>query len=175
MRITITFFISFIFLMACTSEPTNKQQEEKSSSIRKEEDIKWKEAEVEIDTSEQDTSKPVEKVEKPSIDPPNIQFKTLAYAFDTITAGEVITHPFEFTNIGGKPLEISKVQGSCGCTAASYPFLPFTAGESDSVTARFDSKNKKGPQENTLTVISTAENSPVVLKITGYVKEKADE
>jgi len=118
-----------------------------------------------------DTSRPVGKVEKPDMKAPAIKFETQVYNFDSIKAGEVLNFDFKFTNVGERPLEIAKVNGSCGCTVGSWPFLLIAKGESGVIKARFDSKGKKGKQENTLTVYSNAELPEMILTIKGFVRE----
>ena len=67
---------------------------------------------------------------------PKIEFKAKD---NTIDYGKVYkdsdngVRVFEFTNTGGKPLEIAKVEATCGCTAASYPFLLISKGEKSSI------------------------------------------
>lgn len=121
-----------------------------------------------IDTVVIDSSRP-KRLEKPNLLPAKISFKDSVFNFGTIKADSVVTHVFEFVNSGGKPLEISSVIASCGCTAASYPFLPISKAEKSSITAKFDSKGKSGRQEKTLTVFSNAENSPHTLVVKGIV------
>jgi hypothetical protein len=121
------------------------------------------------DTAHTDSSRP-RRLEKPNLLPPQLTFVDTIFRFGTIAADSVVQHVFEFTNTGGKPLEIAKVEASCGCTAASYPFLLISKGEKSSITARFDSKGKKGKQEKSLKVFSNAENSPHTLILKGEVK-----
>ena len=123
-----------------------------------------------IDSALIDTTAPVSKAEKPKIKPPYIKFETPTYRFDTINSGDIVNYEFKFSNSGDRPLEITKVNASCGCTTPSWPFLPFSKGESGSIKARFDSKGKSGKQETTITVNSNAENGEVKLKMLGFVK-----
>jgi hypothetical protein len=121
------------------------------------------------DTTTADSSSP-RRLEKPNLLPPQITFVDTVFHFGTIAADSIVEHVFEFTNTGGKPLDITKVETSCGCTAASVPFLLISKGEKSSITTRFDSKGKKGKQEKSLTVFSNAENSPHTLILKGEVK-----
>ncbi|MCP4443005.1 MAG: DUF1573 domain-containing protein [Aureispira sp.] len=124
-----------------------------------------------VDTTTIDSSKIPQRIEKPSLTPPQIKFEHTEYSYDTITAGDVIQHVFKFTNEGDKPLEIKKVEASCGCTSPAYPFVLIAKGESNTITAKFDSKGKSGNQEATLTVY-TNEPKAHTLILDGYVKEK---
>jgi hypothetical protein len=121
------------------------------------------------DSLKSDSSKP-KRQEKPSMLPPQITFADTTWKFGKIRPDTAVEHNFNFVNTGDKPLEINKVEGSCGCTVGGYPFLLIKKGESGFISAKFDSKNKKGKQRNTLTVHSNAENSPHILVVQGSVE-----
>jgi hypothetical protein len=120
------------------------------------------------DSLKSDSTKP-KRQEKPNLSPPQISFADTTWKFGTIRPDTAVEHRFDFVNTGDKPLEIKKVEGSCGCTVGGYPFLLIKKGEAGFISAKFDSKNKKGKQRNTLTVYSNAENSPHILVIQGSV------
>lgn len=127
-----------------------------------------------LDTATIDTALPVQKVERPSRLPAQLTFNTLYYNYDTITMGDVIKHDFNFTNTGERPLSISNVQGSCGCTIASYPFVDIAPQEQGKIQSKFDSKGKLGNQRTTVTVYSNAEPKQQVLVLEGYVLPKSE-
>ena len=118
-----------------------------------------------------DTSKATKKV-KPVLSPAFMRFEKMVFAFEPMPAGQILEHEFVFTNTGDKPLEISKVEGSCGCTVGSYSFLPIAKGEQSKIGVRFDSKGKIGKQNTTLSIHSNAQNSPQVLRLEGVVLDK---
>lgn len=168
-----TIFISFIacfVLCACGSESSKNHTKTDDTQTIEDNNIPPPPPPP-LDTMESDTASTVNKVERPSLKPAYISFETPTYRFDTITAGEIVNYEFKFSNTGERPLEIKRVKASCGCTTPSWPFLLFAKGESSSIKARFDSKGKKGQQENTITVFSNAENAEVRLKLVGFVKE----
>ncbi len=78
---------------------------------------------------------------------------------------------FEFTNTGGKPIVISNVRSSCGCTTPSWTREPIAPGTKGYVEAAYNPKNRPGHFSKTITVISNATNSPIVLTIKGNVSE----
>lgn len=121
-----------------------------------------------LDTTTVDSSAIVQKMERPSRGPAILTFDETSYTYDTIDQGDVIEYEFKFTNTGERPLTIKNVQGSCGCTIGSYPFLDIAPGERDAIKARFDSKGKQGPQFTTITVYSNAEDR--VLSLKGVVR-----
>ncbi len=127
-----------------------------------------------LDTATIDTALPVQKIERPSRLPAQLTFDTLYYNYDTITMGDVIKHDFNFVNTGERPLSISNVQGSCGCTIASYPFVDIAPQEQGKIQSKFDSKGKLGNQKTTVTVYSNAVPSQRVLVLEGYVLPKPE-
>jgi hypothetical protein len=87
---------------------------------------------------------------------PQISFKKTEHDFGKVIQGEVVTYNFRFTNTGNADLIIAKVSTSCGCTASNYPVDPIKPGETKSIEAKFDSKNRNGFQNNRVTVLSNA-------------------
>lgn len=171
------FLISGLFFFSCQIDAP----ENESNTTEVKEDIPKKitkdtikKISQELDSAKVDSNaKEANKVEKPSLSPPEMKFEQMLYNYGVIVSGEVITHDFKFVNVGDRPLEINNVIGSCGCTAASFNFLPFPKGDTGVIKARFDSKGKIGKQENTLTVKSNHKDGDIVLKITGVVKDSA--
>ena len=99
---------------------------------------------------------------------PKISFKS-----DTIDYGEIVkgsdgVRVFEFTNTGDKPLIISDVKSSCGCTVPKKPDGPVAPGASSSIQVKYDT-NRVGPIRKTITVYSNADEPIVALKIKGEV------
>lgn len=82
------------------------------------------------------------------IDVPNdlgvMTFAEKEYDFGTIHQGEVVTHVFEFTNTGKKPIIIDNASSTCGCTIPTYPREPVAPGEKGHIDVRFDSHAKVG-------------------------------
>jgi len=102
---------------------------------------------------------------------PNIVFKNVTFDFDTIKEGEVIKRDFKFTNTGLSDLIIRKVATSCGCTAYHVSSSIIKSGKSGKLKIEFDSKNKKGYQRQTITVITNnPHNSSIRLVLQGFVK-----
>lgn len=107
---------------------------------------------------------------------PKIQFKAQD---NTIDYGKVYkesdngVRSFEFTNVGDKPLIITNVQSTCGCTVPSKPNEPIMPGKSSKIDVKYNMA--VGPIRKTITVESNAVNYPdgkVALKIKGDVLEK---
>lgn len=108
-----------------------------------------------------------------SIDSTNLAFMTfdnMTWDFGTITAGEVITNTFNFTNTGKVDLVINKVESSCGCTVPEYEEEAVAPGESSTITVKFDSAEKSGEQNKTVTIFANTYPNKTNIKLKGYVK-----
>lgn len=63
-----------------------------------------------------------------------------------INEGQVVEISWRFKNTGTKPLIVSNVSASCGCTVPDKPEQPIAPGAEEIIRARFDSKDRVGPQ-----------------------------
>ncbi len=98
--------------------------------------------------------------ETPSVDKlTTIKFDKVVHDFGRLNAGDVVNTFFKFTNTGKFPLLITKAEGSCGCTVPLWPKVPIQPGESGQISVEFDSRDKQGQTEKTVTV--TANTHPV--------------
>ncbi len=103
---------------------------------------------------------------------PIIFFKTPNFNFDKIYKGEKVEHRFIFKNGGKAPLKISKVESSCGCTAAILTKKIIPPGETGEIKTTFNSSSFHGRVSKSITVTSNALNKPVYkLTISGEVIE----
>lgn len=104
---------------------------------------------------------------------PFVSFDKTVHDFGTIKEENgKATNNFEFTNTGGKPLIISQVRASCGCTAPDWSKEPILPGKRGFVSATYDPTSRPGPFNKTLTVISNATTPNIVLQIKGDVVPK---
>lgn len=77
---------------------------------------------------------------------------------------------FMFTNTGDKPLIISRVQTSCGCTTPEYSKEPILPGEEGKIVVKYDT-NRQGPFQKSITVYSNVPDTErKVLKIKGKIE-----
>ena len=104
-------------------------------------------------------------------DMPTMDFTDTVHDFGTINDGETVVHEFEFKNNGKKPLIISGAVGSCGCTVPSYPRDPVAPGKTGVMTVKFNSKDKVGHQEKTITINTNSVRGTQLLTIKAEVKE----
>lgn len=100
---------------------------------------------------------------------PTFDFEQEVYNFGTITEGTVVDTVFHFTNNGEGPLIINSAQGSCGCTVPDWPRQPIAPGESGVINVQFNSQNRGGHNEKTVTIISNAVPKTKVLKFSAEV------
>lgn len=101
----------------------------------------------------------------------------ISWKTDIIDVGEIPQGTpkvinYEFTNTSSKPVLITNVQGSCGCTATDYTKEPIAPGKTANVKATYNAANK-GVFTKTVTVTTSAETTPKVLTFKGVVIEKS--
>lgn len=83
-------------------------------------------------------------------------------------------HRFTFTNVGNKPLKITNVHSSCGCTTPNWSQDSIQPGDSGFVETSYETYNRIGEFAKTVTVYSNASNAPFVhLDISGEVEPSA--
>jgi len=105
---------------------------------------------------------------KPNKKAPEITFKNTEYDFGTIPYGADATYDFTFKNTGKSPLILTSVRSSCGCTIPSWTKLPIPKKKINKISVKYNT-HRMGNFHKTITVISNAKNSPIVLTITGKV------
>jgi hypothetical protein len=101
-----------------------------------------------------------------------MDFKDTVHNFGQLVEGEVATYDFEFTNNGQGPLIISNASGSCGCTVPEYPHEPLAPGKSAIMKVKFNSTEKVGHQEKSVTINTNSKRGTHMLYIKADVKEK---
>lgn len=101
---------------------------------------------------------------------PTMDFIDTVHNFGLLYDGEVGTYDFEFTNNGKSPLIISSAKGSCGCTVPHYPRKPIAPGEKSSLNVKFNSKDKHGHVEKSVTIINNSNKGMQMLYIKADVK-----
>jgi len=102
---------------------------------------------------------------------PEMSFEYETFTFDTINEGDVLKHVFNFTNSGSSNLNIRKISTSCGCTATNLSSEITKAGEKGQIVVEFHSKNKRGYQRQTITIITNNPHRPTVkIVLQGYVR-----
>lgn len=117
------------------------------------------------------TSTPVAET-KPEGPTPEFKFNETAFDFGNINEGDVVEHTFSFTNAGQAPLIISNAAGSCGCTIPKWPKEPIPVGGTGEILVQFNSANKPGVQNKTVTITSNTYPKLTKLNIKALVAAK---
>ncbi len=102
---------------------------------------------------------------------PEISFEKTVHDYGTIFQASDGACEFKFTNTGKEPLILSKPQSSCGCTIPTWPQEPILPGKSDVIKVTYNTRSI-GPINKTVTILSNAKTSRVVLQIKGSVVAK---
>ncbi len=88
---------------------------------------------------------------------PKIELDKVEHDFGTINEGEVVETEFIVKNTGETDLIIANAKGSCGCTVPVWPKEPIAPGQSAPIKVSFDSTNKPGKQNKTVTLTTNTE------------------
>ena len=97
-----------------------------------------------------------------------ITFDKKVHEFGAVLWKNPVTATFTITNSGDKPLVISNVTTSCGCTVANWTKTPIAPGASGVVSSTFDSK-ALGRFQKSIGIYSNASEQPIYLAIRGEV------
>ncbi len=111
----------------------------------------------------------------PNPDAPKFEFAEENHDFGTIKEGDVVEHVFKFKNTGKSPLVIQSARASCGCTVPSKPDKPIAPGEESEILVKFDSHNKPGVQNKTVTITANTEPATTQLYIKSNVTPKSND
>ena len=99
-----------------------------------------------------------------------ITFKEISYNFGTIKESKgPVTHKFEFTNTGNKPLILTNVTASCGCTRPEYPTKPIKPGKKGKIKVTFSPVGRAGAFKKTIKVKTNGREPRSVLQIQGTI------
>lgn len=108
---------------------------------------------------------------KTSDNHPVITFEKTTHDFGRILEGEKITTVFRFKNTGGSDLIISNVNASCGCTVPYFSKTPIKPGNQGEISVEFDSNRRSGAQAKSVSVLTNAQPSTVVLTVRAMIIE----
>lgn len=93
-----------------------------------------------------------------------------SFDFGTLDQEQVRTAEVTITNAGGAPLEILKLETTCGCTAAQPAKMLLEPGESTPLTITFDSKRFMGEQHKSVIIHTNDPTEPTAeVKVTAFV------
>lgn len=93
---------------------------------------------------------------------PQISVDQKEFDFGTIQEGTgTIEHTFKITNTGDETLKIQKVKPGCSCTVVEFDD-ELEPGETSTIVAGLKITGRTGQQNKPITVISNAENHPIL-------------
>lgn len=106
-----------------------------------------------------------------ALDPmPAIMVSPDSFDFGTLEQEQVRTTEVTITNAGGAPLEIERLETTCGCTAAEPDEKVLQPGESTRLTITFDSKRFMGDQHKSVLIHTNDPTEPMKeIKIRAFV------
>lgn len=103
-----------------------------------------------------------------SLEPTTMKVNAL-YDFGEAKQGEIVTAKFEVTNTGDVPLNIVRVQPSCGCTVANYTKEPILPGKTGFVSGEVNTNGFMGEIRKSLSVLANTSPTTTTLVIKGKV------
>ncbi len=99
-----------------------------------------------------------------------LEFSSSKWDFGTIAEdGGEVSHTFEFENRGSTPIVIITVHTTCGCTSTNYTRKPIVAGERSTLEVSYDPMNRPGEFAKTISILTSADEEPTQLVISGDV------
>jgi hypothetical protein len=104
----------------------------------------------------------------------DIWFEEKLHDYGEIEQDSDGTWSFAFKNLGKAAFVINRVRSTCGCTVVDWPKEPFEIGATGEITVKYNTATT-GTFLKSVTVYSTAANSPVKLQIKGKVVAVAAE
>ncbi|MBI5540935.1 MAG: DUF1573 domain-containing protein [Bacteroidia bacterium] len=102
---------------------------------------------------------------------PKFKWNEQVHDFGVIIQGEKVAYTYNFTNVGKSNLIISSVHASCGCTVPKYDTDPIAPGKTGKIEVVFDSSDRNGMQNKTLTVLANTQPNTVELHFSAEVVE----
>ncbi len=97
---------------------------------------------------------------KPVSPDPRVELDRGQHDFGTIPPTETVQTVFMVTNRGGRNLEISGVQSSCGCTGGVMDSRTIRPGETGRLTVYYNPRGWNGPQAKTITLFTNDPQTP---------------
>jgi hypothetical protein len=145
---------------SCDNKPSIKAPEPTSIVATDENTKELKESLKEVAEEEKRLEKEAE------LNMTSMSFNVLKHEFGTVKEDTKHLYNFTVTNTGKKPLYITDVKASCGCTTPKKPEKAIAPGKSDIISVEFHPKvGQLGRQDKTVTVMANTEPAMVVLNI----------
>lgn len=117
-------------------------------------------------------NKPQFMLDAESMEKTSVEWIGAVHDFGKIGEGTVATHTFKFKNTGDKPLKLTRVKASCGCTTPKWSKDEVAPGAEGFIDVSFNTRGKRGMQNKTVTVSGNFEGINKVLRFKGEVMPK---
>lgn len=105
--------------------------------------------------------------------PGEFKFDVETFDFGKIAMDKPASHTFTFTNVGGSPIIITKVESTCGCTVPEYTQTPVKPGEKGTVKVTYSPAGSPMPFSKSVTLTSNARTTTKVLIVKGETVNNA--
>ena len=92
---------------------------------------------------------------------PRLRLDEPHYEFGRIAPGATVTHRFKASNEGDRPLTISRLNPSCGCTSTLVGKSTLAPGESTELEVTFNAAGHPGLNQKSVEVVSDDPTQPV--------------
>jgi hypothetical protein len=158
-----------ILIISCKDRATEKRIAELESRLAQMESNKSERPASLSSTTP--TATPEEKPEGPLA---VMEFETVDHDFGTVAEGQKVSYTYKVKNTGEAPLIIQNAAPSCGCTVPTFTKDPIPVGGTGFVTAEFDTSNKTGINNKTITVTANTWPKVTTLRFKAMVTPKAD-
>lgn len=100
---------------------------------------------------------------------PIMEFENKTVDFGTVVEGTICTHRYKFKNTGNKPLIISDLKVTCGCTVPLWTPFPIKPGDTSSIYIEFNTFNKMGNVAKGVNLVTNSTTPEVGLIILANV------
>ena len=134
-KLFIVFFVT-IFFIACQQRNSKTAGEQEVNAVEQTKPI--------TDTANFTTIQWIDSIEKD---------------LGTVKEGPEVEVAYKFKNTGDKPLIISNVHASCGCTIPETPKEPFEPGDEGTIRAKFTTEGHLGTNEKAIFVTANTKGN----------------
>ncbi len=97
------------------------------------------------------------------------QFEKETHDFGIVIDGVKATYIFKFKNVGDQPIIMNQVKPSCGCTSPVWTKTPILPGQEGEIKVIYNSTNRIGSFNKSITISSNADPASKVVYIKGLV------
>jgi hypothetical protein len=102
-----------------------------------------------------------------------VHFEVLTHDFGTVQEDDgPVVYEFRFKNTGQQPVLITDVKASCGCTTPGWTKDPVAPGEEGFIQAQYNTYNRPGFFNKSLTIYTDRQGETAKLYIKGNVVPK---